>query len=80
MASTLFLVWAYATRLAYDVVREAIHIHGTLGFARQVGEISESVRLEGTLVSLRCGSCHTSGSSGRTSARKTMRGIVKRTA
>jgi alkylation response protein AidB-like acyl-CoA dehydrogenase len=37
---------AYGTRLANDVVREAIQIHGALGFARQVGETGESVRLE----------------------------------
>lgn len=37
---------AYGTRLANDVVREAIQIHGALGFAQQVGETGESVRLE----------------------------------
>lgn len=37
---------AYATRLAGDLVREAIQIHGALGFARRVGETGESVRLE----------------------------------
>lgn len=37
---------AYGTRLANDLVREAIQIHGALGFARQVGETGESVRLE----------------------------------
>lgn len=37
---------AYGTRLANDIVREAIQIHGALGFARQVGETGESVRLE----------------------------------
>lgn len=37
---------AYATRLAGDVVREAIQIHGALGFARRVAESGESVRLE----------------------------------
>jgi alkylation response protein AidB-like acyl-CoA dehydrogenase len=37
---------AYATKLANDLVREAIQIHGALGFARQVGESGESVRLE----------------------------------
>ncbi|WP_264067344.1 acyl-CoA dehydrogenase family protein [Mycolicibacterium komossense] len=37
---------AYGTRLANDLVREAIQIHGALGFARQVGEAGESVRLE----------------------------------
>ncbi|MEH3139379.1 MAG: acyl-CoA dehydrogenase family protein [Mycobacterium kyogaense] len=37
---------AYGTRLANDVVREAIQIYGALGFARQVGETGESVRLE----------------------------------
>lgn len=37
---------AYGTRAANDVVREAIQIYGALGFARQVGETGESVRLE----------------------------------
>ena len=37
---------AYGTRLANDLVREAIQIHGALGFARQVGETGEAVRLE----------------------------------
>lgn len=37
---------AYGTRLANDLVREAIQIHGALGFSRQVGETGESVRLE----------------------------------
>ncbi|BBY64858.1 acyl-CoA dehydrogenase family protein [Mycolicibacterium helvum] len=37
---------AYGTRLANDLVREAIQIHGALGFARQVGETGESLRLE----------------------------------
>lgn len=37
---------AYGTRLANDLVREAIQIHGALGFARRVGETGESVRLE----------------------------------
>jgi alkylation response protein AidB-like acyl-CoA dehydrogenase len=37
---------AYGTRLANDLIREAIQIHGALGFARQVGETGESVRLE----------------------------------
>ncbi len=37
---------AYGTRLANDIVREAIQIHGALGFARQVSETGESVRLE----------------------------------
>jgi alkylation response protein AidB-like acyl-CoA dehydrogenase len=37
---------AYGTRLANDLVREAIQIHGALGFARQVTESGESVRLE----------------------------------
>jgi alkylation response protein AidB-like acyl-CoA dehydrogenase len=36
----------YATRLAVDLVREAIQIHGALGFARSVSESGESVRLE----------------------------------
>jgi alkylation response protein AidB-like acyl-CoA dehydrogenase len=34
------------TRLANDLVREAIQIHGAVGFARQVSETGESVRLE----------------------------------
>jgi alkylation response protein AidB-like acyl-CoA dehydrogenase len=37
---------AYGTRLANDLTREAIQIHGALGFARQVAETGESVRLE----------------------------------
>jgi alkylation response protein AidB-like acyl-CoA dehydrogenase len=37
---------AFGTRLANDLVREAIQIHGALGFARQVSESGESVRLE----------------------------------
>jgi alkylation response protein AidB-like acyl-CoA dehydrogenase len=37
---------AYGTRLANDLIREAIQIHGALGFARQVAETGESVRLE----------------------------------
>lgn len=37
---------AYGTRLANDLVREAIQVHGALGFAQQVGETGESVRLE----------------------------------
>jgi alkylation response protein AidB-like acyl-CoA dehydrogenase len=37
---------AYGTRLANDLVREAIQIHGALGFARRVAESGESVRLE----------------------------------
>lgn len=37
---------AYGTRLANDRVRESIQIHGALGFARQVGESGQSVRLE----------------------------------
>ncbi|CAJ62516.1 MULTISPECIES: acyl-CoA dehydrogenase family protein [Frankia] len=37
---------AYGTRLANDVVREAIQIHGAVGFARRVAESGESVRLE----------------------------------
>ena len=37
---------AYGTRLANDLVREAIQVHGAVGFARQVGETGESVRLE----------------------------------
>ncbi|RYJ07408.1 MAG: acyl-CoA dehydrogenase [Actinomycetales bacterium] len=34
------------TKLANDLVRDAIQVHGALGFARQVGETGESVRLE----------------------------------
>ncbi|WP_369227931.1 acyl-CoA dehydrogenase family protein [Streptomyces sp. R39] len=37
---------AYGTRVANDVVRDAVQIHGALGFARQVGATGESVRLE----------------------------------
>jgi alkylation response protein AidB-like acyl-CoA dehydrogenase len=37
---------AYGTKLANDLVREAIQIHGALGFARKVSESGESVRLE----------------------------------
>lgn len=37
---------AYGTRLANDLAREAIQIHGALGFAREVAETGESVRLE----------------------------------
>ncbi|WP_028933095.1 acyl-CoA dehydrogenase family protein [Pseudonocardia spinosispora] len=37
---------AYGTRLANDLVREAIQIHGALGFAVEVSESGESVRLE----------------------------------
>jgi alkylation response protein AidB-like acyl-CoA dehydrogenase len=37
---------AYGTRLANDLVREAIQIHGAVGFAREVSESGESVRLE----------------------------------
>jgi len=37
---------AYGTRLANDLMREAIQIHGAVGFARQVSESGESVRLE----------------------------------
>ncbi len=37
---------AYSTRLANDLVRDSIQIHGAVGFARQVGETGESVRLE----------------------------------
>ena len=36
----------FGTRLANDIVREAIQIHGAVGFARQVSESGESVRLE----------------------------------
>ncbi|HWU23047.1 MAG TPA: acyl-CoA dehydrogenase family protein [Nocardioides sp.] len=37
---------AMGTKLAVDLVRDAIQIHGALGFARQVSESGESVRLE----------------------------------
>lgn len=37
---------AFGTRIANDLVRDAIQVHGALGFAREVGETSESVRLE----------------------------------
>ncbi|WP_445186538.1 acyl-CoA dehydrogenase family protein [Pseudonocardia sp. Cha107L01] len=37
---------AYGTKLANDLVREAIQIHGAVGFAREVAESGESVRLE----------------------------------
>jgi alkylation response protein AidB-like acyl-CoA dehydrogenase len=37
---------AYGTRLANDVAREAIQIHGAVGFARHVSESGESLRLE----------------------------------
>jgi alkylation response protein AidB-like acyl-CoA dehydrogenase len=37
---------AYGTRVANDLVRDAIQIHGALGFAQQVGATGESVRLE----------------------------------
>jgi alkylation response protein AidB-like acyl-CoA dehydrogenase len=37
---------AYGTRLANDLIREAIQIHGALGFARRVAETGESIRLE----------------------------------
>jgi alkylation response protein AidB-like acyl-CoA dehydrogenase len=37
---------AYGTKLANDLVREAIQIHGAVGFAREVAETGESVRLE----------------------------------
>lgn len=37
---------AYGTRLANDLVRDAIQIYGALGFARKVSESGESVRLE----------------------------------
>jgi alkylation response protein AidB-like acyl-CoA dehydrogenase len=37
---------AYGTKLANDLVREAIQIYGALGFARSVSESGESVRLE----------------------------------
>lgn len=37
---------AYGTRVAVDTVRDALQIHGGFGFAREVGETGESVRLE----------------------------------
>jgi alkylation response protein AidB-like acyl-CoA dehydrogenase len=37
---------AYGSKVANDVVRDAIQVHGALGFARQVGATGESVRLE----------------------------------
>jgi alkylation response protein AidB-like acyl-CoA dehydrogenase len=37
---------AYGTRLAVDLVRDAVQVHGALGFASEVGETGESVRLE----------------------------------
>jgi alkylation response protein AidB-like acyl-CoA dehydrogenase len=37
---------AFGTALAVDLVRDAVQVHGALGFAREVGETGESVRLE----------------------------------
>lgn len=37
---------AFGTRIAVDTVRDALQIHGGYGFARQVAETGESVRLE----------------------------------
>ncbi|WP_181784292.1 acyl-CoA dehydrogenase family protein [Pseudonocardia pini] len=37
---------AYGTRVANDIVREAIQIHGAVGFARHVSESGEAYRLE----------------------------------
>ncbi|HEX4356061.1 MAG TPA: acyl-CoA dehydrogenase family protein [Pseudonocardia sp.] len=37
---------AFGTRLAVDLVRDAVQVHGALGFASEVGETGESVRLE----------------------------------
>ncbi|HEY2220601.1 acyl-CoA dehydrogenase family protein [Actinomycetospora sp.] len=37
---------AYGTRLAVDLVRDAVQVHGAVGFAREVSESGESVRLE----------------------------------
>lgn len=37
---------AYGTRVAVDVVRDSLQIHGGYGFARKVSETGESVRLE----------------------------------
>ena len=37
---------SYATRLANDVARDAIQVHGGYGFARRMGETGETYRLE----------------------------------
>lgn len=37
---------SYGTRLANDLVRDAIQVYGALGFAQSVGATGESVRLE----------------------------------
>ncbi|MCX6469188.1 MAG: acyl-CoA dehydrogenase family protein [Corynebacteriales bacterium] len=37
---------AYGTRVAVDTVRDSLQIHGGFGFARQIAETGESVRLE----------------------------------
>lgn len=37
---------AYGTRVAVDVVRDSLQIHGGFGFARKISETGESVRLE----------------------------------
>ena len=37
---------AYGSKIAGDVVRDAIQVHGALGFAREVAATGESVRLE----------------------------------
>ena len=37
---------AFGTRVAVDVVRDSLQIHGGYGFARKVSETGESVRLE----------------------------------
>ncbi|PPJ25790.1 acyl-CoA dehydrogenase [Nocardia nova] len=37
---------AFGTRIAVDTVRDSIQIHGGYGFAREVAETGESVRLE----------------------------------
>lgn len=37
---------AYGTRVAVDTVRDAMQIYGGYGFAREVSETGESVRLE----------------------------------
>lgn len=44
--ATAAMAKAYGTRLANDLVRDAVQVHGGLGFARRVSESGESVRLE----------------------------------
>lgn len=38
---------SYATRLANDLVRDALQTHGGYGFARQISATGEIYRLEG---------------------------------